>query len=86
MSQCESYTLVGTSGYPASDTLVAPAEVFSTSMQINHGYFGFSGDLEARASGQTSNPINVPDACRRAVTPSREAAPAGPTKPTVIRQ
>jgi hypothetical protein len=57
------YALYGTSGYVASDEFHATGESFIISVQINHGYLGFTGDLESRSIGQVSNPFSIPDRC-----------------------
>ena len=72
----QAYALYGTSGYQASDPFTATAADFSTSVQINHGYLGLTGDLESTDRSSTSNQIDVPDTCPRVtnvvdpVTPS----------------
>jgi hypothetical protein len=78
-----SYYLIGTSLYPASDAIAASTSNFDATVQINHGYRGFQGDLEEPDIAQYSNELLVADACAVAVTPSPDVTTIHPsaTKP-----
>lgn len=76
----QTYALFGTSGYQASDPITATAADFSTTVQINHGYLGLTGDLESVDRSTTSNQIDVPNACPRVTTVVDPVTPS----PTLI--